>query len=77
MENGEIDFGLLVGESDKAEYDYLTLPAADRWRLVNALGSSCRAQKTASPGTVFLPCRFLYPASLLRKMSLRGSLETI
>lgn len=34
LDKGLIDFGLLVGETDKNQYDVLPLPTADTWGLI-------------------------------------------
>lgn len=34
LDRGLLDFGVLVGESELAKYDYLTLPASDVWGVL-------------------------------------------
>lgn len=34
LDKGLIDFGLLVGETDMTRYDYMKLPAKDRWGVL-------------------------------------------
>lgn len=34
LDNGLLDFGILVGEADMTKYDYLSLPAVDIWGVL-------------------------------------------
>jgi len=51
LDNGLLDFGILVGEADITKYDHLPLPLTDRWGVLMRKDSPL-AQKTLSFGTI-------------------------
>lgn len=48
LDSGLLDFGILVGETDMAEYDYLPLPVADVWGLLMRKDSPLAEKKVIS-----------------------------
>ena len=49
LDNGLLDFGVLLGDLDKLKYRYLELPAKDTWGVLMRRDSPLAGQDTVSP----------------------------
>lgn len=49
LEKGLIDFGLLYGAADPQKYDFLPLPAADRWGVLMRRDAPLAQKETIAP----------------------------
>ena len=50
LDQGLLDFGVLLGDMDKLKYHYLELPAKDTWGVLMRRDSPLAEQDTVSPG---------------------------